>query len=118
MAYDVKRNKRRCRWITVKGNHIPVKDGQTKEQAVKEFLENKVEKQSKRDKIKKRNRKEVKLPKAEYAKVMHELNTNLTNEQRQQKHIHKAVGNYFYTVINNGFNNYKIIDKEDINDIN
>lgn len=25
-------------WITVKGNHIPVKDGQTKEQAVKEFL--------------------------------------------------------------------------------
>lgn len=49
---------------------------------------------------------------------MHELNTNLTKEQRQQKHIHKAVGNYFYTVINNGFNNYKIIDKEDINDIN
>lgn len=28
-------------WITVKGNHIPVKDGQTKEQAVKEFLEKK-----------------------------------------------------------------------------
>lgn len=25
-------------WITVKGNHIPVKKGQTKEQAVKEFL--------------------------------------------------------------------------------
>nr|DAG43207.1 MAG TPA: Minor capsid component [Caudoviricetes sp.] len=28
-------------WITVKGNHIPIKDGQTKEQAVKEFLEKK-----------------------------------------------------------------------------
>lgn len=25
-------------WITVKGNHIPVKEGQTKEEAVKEFL--------------------------------------------------------------------------------
>lgn len=25
-------------WITVKGNHIPVKKGQTKEQAIKEFL--------------------------------------------------------------------------------
>ena len=31
-------------WITVKGNHIPVKDGQTKEQAVKEFLEKKQDK--------------------------------------------------------------------------
>lgn len=28
-------------WITVKGNHIPVKKGQTKEEAVKEFLDKK-----------------------------------------------------------------------------
>ena len=28
-------------WITVKGNHIPVKKGQTKEDAVKEFIESK-----------------------------------------------------------------------------
>lgn len=28
-------------WITVKGNHIPIKKGQTKEQAVKEFIANK-----------------------------------------------------------------------------
>lgn len=28
-------------WITVKGNHIPIKKGQTKEQAVKEFIERK-----------------------------------------------------------------------------
>lgn len=28
-------------WITVKGNHIPIKKGQTKEEAVKEFIENK-----------------------------------------------------------------------------
>ncbi len=28
-------------WITVKGNHIPIKKGQTKEQAVKEFLKDK-----------------------------------------------------------------------------
>lgn len=26
-------------WITIKGNHIPIKEGQTKEEAVKEFLE-------------------------------------------------------------------------------
>ena len=101
-------------WITVKGNHIPVKDGQTKEQAVKEFLENKVEKQSKRDKIKKRDRKEVKLPKAEYAKVMHELNTNLTKEQRRKKRITRFIDNYIYTIINNGFNDYKVISKDEI----
>ncbi len=33
--------KNEVEWITVKGNHILVKDGQTKEQAVKEFLEKK-----------------------------------------------------------------------------
>lgn len=30
-------------WITVKGNHIPIKEGQTKEEAIKEFLESKKE---------------------------------------------------------------------------
>lgn len=34
-------------WITVKGNHIPVKKGQSKEQAVEEFLERKKYSQSK-----------------------------------------------------------------------
>lgn len=28
-------------WITVRGNHIPIKKGQTKKEAVKSFLENK-----------------------------------------------------------------------------
>lgn len=27
------------KWITVKGNHIPIKEGQTKQEAVKEFIE-------------------------------------------------------------------------------
>ena len=31
-------------WITVKGNHIPVKKGQSKDEAVKEFLEGKKDK--------------------------------------------------------------------------
>lgn len=30
-------------WITIKGNHIPVKKGQSKEEAVKEFIESKKE---------------------------------------------------------------------------
>lgn len=101
-------------WITVKGNHIPVKERQSKAEAIKEFLEKKVEKQSKRDKIKKKDRKEVKLPKAEYAKVMHELNTNLTKEQRNKKVITKYIGNYKYTIQNRGFNEYRIINKREI----
>lgn len=101
-------------WITVKGNHIPVKEGQSKAEAIKEFLDKKVEKQSKCDKIKKRDRKEVKLPKAEYAKVMHELNTNLTKEQRNKKVITKYIGNYKYTIQNRGFNEYRIINKREI----
>lgn len=28
-------------WITVKGNHIPVKKGQTREEAIKEFIKSK-----------------------------------------------------------------------------
>ena len=31
-------------WITVKGNHIPIKPGQTKEEAVKDWLEQKHDK--------------------------------------------------------------------------
>ena len=33
-------------WITVKGNHIPIKEGQTKEEAIKEFIESKEGKQT------------------------------------------------------------------------
>lgn len=73
-----------------------------------------VEKSSKSDKIKTRTRKEVQLPKDEYAQVIHELNTNLTNDQRKKKQITKAIGSYLYTINNNGFNNYKIIDKMEI----
>lgn len=110
----IAKNDDETEWITVKGNHIPIKKGQSKAEAVKEFLDKKVEKQSKRDKIKKKDRKEVKLPKAEYAKVMHELNTNLTKEQMTQKVITKSIGNYKYTVQNRGFNEYRIINKRKI----
>lgn len=74
----------------------------------------KVEKSSKRDKIKSRERKEVQLPKNEYAQVMHELNTNLTEEQRKKKIISKNIGDYKYTFQNEGFNEYRIINKRKI----
>lgn len=74
----------------------------------------KVEKSQRSDKIRKRTRKEVKLPKEEYARVMSELNTNLSKEERKKKHIMKAIGNHLYTVENNGFNNYRIVSKMEI----
>lgn len=75
-----------------------------------------VVKSSNRDKIGSSKHKTVELPKEEYAQVMHELNTNLTQEQRKKKQITRAIGNSVYTVENNGFNNYKIIKKENIDE--
>lgn len=51
------------------------------------------------------------LPKQEYAHVMSEIATNVTKEQSQKSVFEKAIGNYVYTVENNGFGNYRIIDK-------
>lgn len=56
----------------------------------------------------------IKLPKQEYAQVMSELNTNLSREQRAQKIITKCIGDYVYTVENNGFDDYRIIGRKPI----
>lgn len=60
--------------------------------------------------------KTIELPKQEYAHVMSELATHLTAAQRKQKVVTKAIGNYIYTIENNGFSNYRIIGKEIIDD--
>ena len=74
----------------------------------------KVEKSQRSDKIRKRTRKEIQLPKDEYARVMSELNTNLSKEERKRKHLIRFIGNNVYHIQNNGFNKYKIIDKYEI----
>ena len=56
----------------------------------------------------------VKLSKREYAMVIHELNTNLSKEERKQKNLYKCIGSYLYTVKNNGFNNYQVLGKVEI----
>lgn len=61
-----------------------------------------------------RQRKEIRLDKREYARVMHELNTNLTKEERMKRIISRHIGNYVYTVENQGFNEYRIIEREKI----
>lgn len=47
--------------------------------------------------------KTIRLPKDEYAMVVHEINTNLTAEERKRKVVSKAIGDSVYTFDNNGF---------------
>ena len=68
----------------------------------------------KTSKMKSRRRKEVRLPPKEYAKVMHELNTNLTKEERNKKHLVKHIGDYTYYVEIDGFNDYRIVGRKKI----
>ena len=61
-----------------------------------------------------RKRKEKKLPKAEYARVMSELNTNLTKEERANGKTVRAIGDFVYTVECNDFSEYRITGKRRI----
>ena len=56
----------------------------------------------------------IRLPKAEYAMVMHELNTHLSKEDREKQVITKPIGDFIYMVENNGFDNYRIIGRNSI----
>lgn len=51
------------------------------------------------------------LPKQEYAHIMSEIATNLTKEQASKKVFSKCIGDYIYTVENNGFGEYRVIKK-------
>lgn len=54
---------------------------------------------------------------AEKARITSEFNTNLSKSQRKSKNIRKAVGNYYYTAKNNGFNNYEFTGRYLIDDL-
>ena len=54
---------------------------------------------------------------AEKARITSEFNTNLSKEQQKRKNIRKAVGNYYYTAKNNGFNNYEFTGRYLIDDL-
>lgn len=55
------------------------------------------------------------LPKKEYGHVMHEVATNITEEQMNQSTFSKAIGDFIYTFANEGdFGEWRIIGKEEI----
>lgn len=53
----------------------------------------------------------IKLSRKEYAKVMHNLNTHLSDEEKQKDALQKCIGDYLYIIQNNGFNNYVILGR-------
>jgi hypothetical protein len=55
--------------------------------------------------------KQIQLPRDEYAHIMSELNTNLSEEDRKHAIITKTIGSYEYTFINKGFNDYIFVKK-------
>ena len=54
----------------------------------------------------------VQLPKDEYAHVMSEIATHISEEQKAMKTFSKPIGDHMYLVENNGFGNYRIIGKK------
>ena len=59
-------------------------------------------------------KKQIVLPRDEYARVMSELNTHMSDEDRACKIVTKPIGDFFYTVINKGYDDYIIIGKHKI----
>lgn len=64
-----------------------------------------------------RNSKDYKtivLPKQEYSHVMSEIASHLIDDDKISPVFVKRIGNYIYTIENNGFGNYRIIGKRRI----
>ncbi len=56
----------------------------------------------------------IRLPKQEYAHVMSEIASHLTDDDKTSPVFVKRIGNYQYTVENHGFGDYRIIAKRRI----
>ena len=59
-------------------------------------------------------RQQIYLPRDEYAQVMSAFNTYMSDEDRQCRVVTKPIGDYYYTIINNGFDDYIVIGKAKI----
>ena len=57
------------------------------------------------------------LPKDEYARVMSEFNSRMSDEDRKHRIVTKAIGDYWYTIVNLDFDEYIVIRKTPIEDL-
>lgn len=56
----------------------------------------------------------IHLPKKEYGKIMHEVNTLYNSKYSKNQVIYHYSGNYKYILRNNGFDDYIIVAKNKI----
>ena len=56
----------------------------------------------------------IRLSKKECGHVMHELQTNISRIQRANDIIHKCIGDYSYTAINNHDGTFRIVSRRRI----
>lgn len=115
----------RGRWITVNGNHIFLKPGETvdshfdsKKGLQKNVSETHQYKTAKRSRGNSYRRK-PKLKEGEESYVRREVNKWYYDRHKDKHIIHVPLydmyyGDYNYTIINNGFNDYEIIGKKRI----
>lgn len=59
----------------------------------------------------------INLDKQEYGYVTHEINTWYKKAYNKKKIISKPIGNTVYTFENHGYNNYRFIGKDDIEEL-
>ena len=57
---------------------------------------------------------QIMLPPDEYAMVMSGLNTHMSEADRKKTIVVKPIGDYYYTIVNRGFDDYIIIGKRPI----
>lgn len=55
---------------------------------------------------------EVDIPQSEKEYVYEELDNHLSEAERERHLVERAIGNYRYTALQKGHNQYKIIDKQ------
>lgn len=65
----------------------------------------------------KKARQQIFLSPNEYAMVMSAFNSHMTKEERALRVVSKPIGEFIYTIINNGYNDYVIIAKYPIEDV-
>ena len=56
----------------------------------------------------------IRLSKKEYAQVVSDINTHMPKVKRESKFAKWYCGDYCYTFVNNGFDEYEFIDKKKI----
>lgn len=59
----------------------------------------------------------IQLERKEYGKVVHEINTWYKREYVRKKIISKAINDYIYTFENKGYNNYRFIGKDNVDEL-